>query len=140
MCDDVLTHTQNNNKITKKPKDDVAQRSDAVNAKLQKRRQHTEELGHVQALLAKLQTVFDLPRRMRAALEQGALGASVAYYAEALPLLQREAWVLQRRPQRHVYFAIGIVALMRRVRDALSLLQEALLGALLFGPSLPRLA
>lgn len=35
------------------------------------------------------QAVFDLPSRMRAALEEDALHSAVAYYAEAVPLLRK---------------------------------------------------
>lgn len=35
------------------------------------------------------QAVFDLPSRMKAALEEDALHSAVAYYAEALPLLRK---------------------------------------------------
>eukprot|EP00878_Enallax_costatus_P022689 GHUV01024090.1.p1 GENE.GHUV01024090.1~~GHUV01024090.1.p1 ORF type:complete len:280 (+),score=106.22 GHUV01024090.1:357-1196(+) len=69
--------------------DTVAEESSAVNQKLLKRRQHIEELNRVQNLLNKLQAVFDLPSRMRAALEEDALHSAVAYYAEALPLLRK---------------------------------------------------
>ncbi len=67
----------------------VSDKSNAVNAKLQKRRDHIEELQQVQALLAKLQAVFELPKRMKAALEEDALGTAVDFYAEALPLLKK---------------------------------------------------
>jgi hypothetical protein len=36
-----------------------------------------------------LQAVFDLPSRMRAALEEDALDSAVSFYAEALPLLKK---------------------------------------------------
>lgn len=36
-----------------------------------------------------LQAVFDLPRRMRAALSEDALDSAVSFYAEALPLLKK---------------------------------------------------
>lgn len=40
-------------------------------------------------LLAKLQAVFDLPRRLRTAIDRGALELAVGYYADAAPLLHR---------------------------------------------------
>ena len=43
----------------------------------------------VRELLAKLQAVFDLPRRLRSAIERGALELAVGYYADAAPLLRR---------------------------------------------------
>ncbi|KAI8471413.1 MAG: hypothetical protein J3K34DRAFT_520636 [Monoraphidium minutum] len=85
--------------------DDVAEKSAAVNSKLQRRRQQCEELRRVDDLLTRLQaraagaegewhaeawgSVFDLPRRMRAALEEGALDSAVEFYADAQPILQK---------------------------------------------------
>ena len=43
----------------------------------------------VRALLAKLQAVFDLPRRLRTAIDQGAIEIAVNSYADAAPLLKR---------------------------------------------------
>lgn len=43
----------------------------------------------VRGLLFKLQAVFDLPRRVRTALEQDAVEIAVDHYAEAAPLLKR---------------------------------------------------
>ena len=43
----------------------------------------------VRELLAKLQAVFDLPRRLRTAIDRGALELAVGYYADAAPLLRR---------------------------------------------------
>lgn len=60
-----------------------------MNTRLQLRRDQIEELGAVKGLLAKLQAVFDLPRRLRAALEQGALEVAADVYADAAPLLKR---------------------------------------------------
>ncbi|KAK9817324.1 hypothetical protein WJX74_004288 [Apatococcus lobatus] len=67
----------------------VAGRSQSVNNKLQQRRDHIEELNQVRGLLFKLQAVFDLPRRVRTALEQDAVEIAVDHYAEAAPLLKR---------------------------------------------------
>lgn len=69
--------------------DNVSDRSNSVNLKLQRRRDHIEELHKVQALLKKLQAVFDLPKKMRAALEEDALDSAVTFYSEALPLLRK---------------------------------------------------
>ncbi|GFH06630.1 uncharacterized protein HaLaN_01294, partial [Haematococcus lacustris] len=69
--------------------DTVADRSLMVSTKLQKRQDRMEELHRVQLLLKKLQAVFELPRRMRAALEEDVLDTAVSYYAEAQPLLQK---------------------------------------------------
>lgn len=60
-----------------------------MNAKLQTRRDHIEELNQVRSLLFKLQAVFNLPKRLRVAIEQGALEVAVNSYADAAPLLQR---------------------------------------------------
>ncbi|KAK9813244.1 hypothetical protein WJX72_011382 [[Myrmecia] bisecta] len=67
----------------------VADKSNAVNSKLQLRRDHIEELNQVRGLLFKLQAVFDLPKRLRAALDQGAVEIAVNSYADAAPLLKR---------------------------------------------------
>ncbi len=67
----------------------VAERSDAVNSKLQLRRDQIEELSQVKDLLTKLQAVFDLPRRLRTALNRGALEIAADAYADAAPLLKR---------------------------------------------------
>ncbi|KAJ9510063.1 hypothetical protein QJQ45_011702 [Haematococcus lacustris] len=69
--------------------DTVADRSLMVSTKLQKRQDRMEELHRVQLLLKKLQAVFELPKRMRAALEEDVLDTAVSYYAEAQPLLQK---------------------------------------------------
>ncbi|EIE21455.1 hypothetical protein COCSUDRAFT_66895 [Coccomyxa subellipsoidea C-169] len=67
----------------------VAERSEAVNSKLQLRRDQIEELSQVKNLLTKLQAVFDLPRRLRTALDRGALEIAADAYADAAPLLKR---------------------------------------------------
>ena len=67
----------------------MADRSNAVNSKLQLRRDHIEELNSVRCLLAKLQAVFNLPQRLQAALDAGAVELAVDYYADAAPLLKR---------------------------------------------------
>ncbi|CAL8469580.1 g9121 [Coccomyxa elongata] len=67
----------------------VAERSEAVNSKLQLRRDQIEELSQVKNLLTKLQAVFDLPRRLSTALDQGALEIAADAYADAAPLLKR---------------------------------------------------
>lgn len=69
--------------------DGVSEKSNVVNLKLQRRRDHIEELNKVQGVLRKLQAVFDLPKKMRAALEQDILDSAVSFYAEALPLLKK---------------------------------------------------
>ncbi|KXZ52998.1 hypothetical protein GPECTOR_8g368 [Gonium pectorale] len=62
----------------------VAEKSLSVSSKLQQRQE-----SMVQRLLRKLQTVFELPRKMRAALEENALDTAVGLYAEAQPLLHK---------------------------------------------------
>ena len=46
-------------------------------------------LPQVRALLAKLQAVFDLPRKLRAAIDQGAFEVAADCYADAAPLLKK---------------------------------------------------
>ena len=48
-----------------------------------------EELNSVRGLLVKLQAVFELPKRLRAAIEQGSLELAAEKYAEAANLLQQ---------------------------------------------------
>uniref|UniRef100_A0A061QG84 Vacuolar protein sorting-associated protein 51 homolog n=1 Tax=Tetraselmis sp. GSL018 TaxID=582737 RepID=A0A061QG84_9CHLO len=69
--------------------DSVADRSNAVNAKLQQRRDHIEELNRVRSLLKKMQAMFNLPRKLRAALDNDALEVAVEHYASARPVLER---------------------------------------------------
>ena len=74
----------------------MADRSGAVNAKLQTRRDHIEELSQVRSLLLKLQAVFELPKRLKIAIEQGALEVAVNSYADAAPLLKKYAHKVRR--------------------------------------------
>ena len=60
-----------------------------MNSKLQLRRDQIEELSQVKGLLVKLQVVFDLPRRLRAALDAGAHEVAADAYSDAAPLLKR---------------------------------------------------
>ena len=76
----------------------VAERSDAVNSKLQLRRDQIEELSQVKNLLTKLQAVFDLPRRLSTALDQGALEIAADAYADAAPLLKRYGHKVRHTP------------------------------------------
>ena len=63
--------------------------SDAVNGKLQHRQEQVEELSAVRLLLHKLQAVFDLPRKLRAAIDRQAYEVAVDSYADAAPLLTK---------------------------------------------------
>ncbi len=63
--------------------------SNAVNGKLERRQQEIEELSAVRALLHRLQGVFDLPRRLRAAIEREAFEVAADAYADAAPLLKQ---------------------------------------------------
>ena len=67
----------------------TAQASEHVNAKLGKHRDEIEQLNNVRGLLKKLQSVFDLPARLRACVELGSLASAVREYAAAAPLLER---------------------------------------------------
>ncbi|GMH43701.1 hypothetical protein BSKO_11623 [Bryopsis sp. KO-2023] len=69
--------------------DRVADTSNAVNSKLQKHRDHIEELNRVRLLLQKLQSVIDLPKRMRAARAEKAFSIAVDSYIEAEPLFKK---------------------------------------------------
>lgn len=46
-------------------------------------------LLQVRGLVLKLQAVFDLPKRLHTALQQGAIEIAVSAYADAAPLLKR---------------------------------------------------
>lgn len=50
---------------------------------------HVLPAVQVRALLAKLQAVFDLPRKLRAAIDQGAFEVAADCYADAAPLLKK---------------------------------------------------
>ena len=63
--------------------------SNSVNGKLQQRQEEMEELQAVRLLLAKLQGVFDLPRKLRAAIDRQAYEVAVEGYADAAPLLKK---------------------------------------------------
>ncbi|GAB4820337.1 hypothetical protein N2152v2_007383 [Parachlorella kessleri] len=69
--------------------DGVVERSNAVNGKLQHRQENIEELNQVRLLLHKLQGVFDLPKKLRAAIDKGAYEVAVDSYAEVSPLLKK---------------------------------------------------
>ena len=49
----------------------------------------TGYVAQVRGLLFKLQAIFDLPKRLHTALEQGAVEIAVNAFAEAAPLLKR---------------------------------------------------
>ena len=51
--------------------------------------QYTASVPQVKLLLGKVQAVFDLPRRLHAAIDHGALEIAVATYADAEQLLRR---------------------------------------------------
>lgn len=63
--------------------------SEAVNNKLARHRSQIEDLNNIRGLLKKLQSVFDLPSRVKTALQLGALSSAVREYAAAAPLLER---------------------------------------------------
>lgn len=60
-----------------------------MNGKLQQRQDHMEELNQVRSLLLKLQGVFELPKKLRAAIDRQAYDIAVDSYAEVVPLLQK---------------------------------------------------
>lgn len=59
-----------------------------VDSVLCERRLKIEQLNQVRTLLAKLQSVFDLPKKMRSALEVGALHVAVAQHAQVAAVLR----------------------------------------------------
>ena len=69
--------------------DGVVATSNTVNGKLQQRQQQMEELNSVRLLLHKLQAVYDLPRKLRAAIDRQAYEVAADCYADALPLLKK---------------------------------------------------
>ena len=66
----------------------VAARSGQVTTKLQQRHDQMEDLSRVRGLLLKLQAVFQLPKQLRAAIEQGAIEIAVNKYADVAGLLK----------------------------------------------------
>lgn len=66
----------------------VAANSTQVNSKLQERHDQMEDLSRVRGLLVKLQAVFQLPRQLRAAIDQGAFEIAVEKYADVAGLLK----------------------------------------------------
>ena len=66
----------------------VAARSGEVTTKLQERHNQMEDLSRVRGLLMKLQVVFQLPKQLRAAIEQGAIEIAVHKYADVASLLK----------------------------------------------------
>lgn len=74
----------------------VVGRSEAINSKLEARQRSIEELNAVRQLLRKLQGVFDLPKRLRAMLDAGALDLGAESYAEVGPFLRRRGHQVRR--------------------------------------------
>lgn len=66
----------------------VSEQDAAVNSKLQLRRDQMDEFSSVRELLVRLQVVFDLPKRLRAAIERGAFELAVDHFSEARDLLR----------------------------------------------------
>ena len=56
-------------------------------------------LSQVRALLAKLQAVFDLPRKLRAAIDRGAFEVAADCYADAAPLLKKYGHKVRAAPR-----------------------------------------
>ena len=56
--------------------------------KMQQRQDQMEDLGRVQSLLIKLQAVFQLPKQLRAAVDQGAIELAVEKNADVAGLLR----------------------------------------------------
>ena len=69
----------------------VAERSAGVNATLAARRANIDELNGVRALLRQVRVLFDLPGRLRAALDNDAPDVAAEYWAQAAPVLRRQA-------------------------------------------------
>ncbi|KAL6774175.1 hypothetical protein ACKKBG_A24035 [Auxenochlorella protothecoides x Auxenochlorella symbiontica] len=67
---------------------DVMERSADVSGRLDKRQQQIEELSDTRLLLRRLQAVYELPKKIRAALDSGKLEVAVDAHADVLPLLR----------------------------------------------------
>ncbi|KAG1671022.1 hypothetical protein FOA52_014266 [Chlamydomonas sp. UWO 241] len=67
----------------------VAEQTSGMADRLEARAAEARELSRVQALLRRLHAVFELPRRMRAAVQADALEAAVSFYSDARPLLRK---------------------------------------------------
>lgn len=64
----------------------------AVRSKLQQRQQQVSDLNDVQALLLKLESVFELPQRLRVAIDAGAFVVAVDSVIAARPVLNRAGY------------------------------------------------
>ena len=64
----------------------------------------------VKVLLGKVQAVFDLPRRLHAAIDHGALEIAVATYADAEPLLRRYGHKVRVRRRREDCHMISVAS------------------------------
>lgn len=64
------------------------ERSADVSGRLDKRQQQIEELSDTRLLLRRLQAVYELPKKIRAALDSGKLEVAVDAHADVLPLLR----------------------------------------------------
>lgn len=69
---------------------------EAVKAKLQRRQAQVSDLNEVQALLAKLEAVFQLPQRLRVAINAKAYALAVDNYISARPVLKRAGYKVRR--------------------------------------------
>ena len=65
---------------------------EAVKAKLARRQAQVADLNEVQALLAKLEAVFQLPARLRAAVDAKSYALAVDSYIGASPVLKRAGY------------------------------------------------
>jgi len=72
----------------------------------------------VRGLLFKLQAIFDLPKRLHTALEQGAVEIAVDAFAEAAPLLKRYGHKVITHFSSH---AVHIFCIDARVHSGLEL-------------------
>lgn len=72
--------------------------------KLQRRQAQVSDLNEVQALLAKLEAVFQLPARLRVAIDAKAYASAVDSYIGARPVLKRAGYKvgLLMLPQAHL--------------------------------------
>lgn len=123
---------------------------EAVKAKLQRRQAQVTDLNEVQALLAKLEAVFQLPQRLRVAINAKAYALAVDNYISARPVLKRAGYkgtlrrvaaevevqvkeltaLLKERVMAQSDDAVECIGLIRRLGGPVADLQDEFLRAM----------
>lgn len=59
-----------------------------MSGRLDQRQRHIEELGATRMLLCRMQAVFELPKKIRVAIDNGSIEVAVDLYDDVAPLLR----------------------------------------------------